>query len=122
MGRSATAGPREPRPRGQDVVRVAAAGISGAVQRRADPDTAAAAQAMASDGGARAGSVLRPETRAGTVMRFGFHAHDRVGDHARGADVRAPGVPLRADVLELGEGHALLLGAPGAPHRRMAER
>src|ERR1700676_4553803 len=113
MGRSATAGPREPRPRGQDVVRVAAAGISGAIQRRANPDTAAAAQAVAGDGGARAGSVLRPETRAGTAMRIGLHAHDRAGNHARGADVGAPGVSLRADVLELGDGHDLLFREPG---------
>jgi len=48
----------------------------------------------------------------GAAVRVGLHAHDRTGDHARGADVRAPGVPLRADVLELGDGHDLLFGEP----------
>jgi hypothetical protein len=52
------------------------------VQRRADPDTATTDQTLAGDGGANAGSVLQPETRAGTAMRFGLHAHDRTGDHA----------------------------------------
>src|SRR5712692_7909660 len=101
---------------------MAAAGIPRAVQRGADPDPATADQAVAGDGGTRAGSVLRPETHAGAAVRVGLHAHDRVGDHARGADVRAPGVPLRADVLELGDGHDLLFGEPGEPQRRMAER
>ena len=72
--------------------------------------------------GPGAGSVLRPEARAGAAVRVGLHAHDRAGDHARRADVRAPGVPLRADVLELGDGHDLLFGEPGEPQRRMAER
>src|ERR1039458_10405238 len=83
--------------------------------------TAAADQAMAGDGGTRARGVLRPETRAGAAVCVGLHAHDRVGDHARGADVRAPGLPLRADVLELGDGHDLLFGEPGESKRRMAE-
>jgi hypothetical protein len=39
---------------------------------------------MAGDGGAGAGSVLRPETRAGAAVRVGLHAHDRAGNHARG--------------------------------------
>src|SRR5450759_5627293 len=98
---------------------MAAAGIPGAVQRRADPDAATADQAVAGDGGTGAGSVLRPETRAGAAVRLGLHAHDGAGDHARGTDVRAPGVPLRADVFELGDGHDLLFGEPGEPPRRM---
>src|SRR5205823_9687185 len=100
---------------------MAAAGIPGAVQRRADPNPATADQAMAGDGRTRAGSVLRPETHTGATVRVGLHAHDRAGDHAGGADVRAPGIPLRADVLELGDGHDLLFGEPGEPQRRMAE-
>src|ERR1039458_8593370 len=121
-GRRSAADPRESRTGGQGAVRVAAAGIPGAVQRRADPDAATADQAMAGDGGTGAGSVLRPETHAGAAVRVGLHAHDRAGDHARGADVRAPGGPLRADVLERGDGHDVLFGEPGEPQRRMVER
>src|SRR5258706_14021636 len=77
---------------------------------------------MAGDGRTGAGSVLWPETHAGAAVRVGLHTHERVGNHARWADVRAPGVSLRADVLELGDGHDLLFGEPGEPQRRMAER
>ena len=72
--------------------------------------------------GPGAGSVLRPGARAGAAVRVGLHAHDRAGDHAGRADVRTPGVPLRADVFELGNGHDLLFREPGEPQRRMAER
>src|ERR1035438_7183896 len=101
---------------------MAAAGISARVRRRADPDTATADQTMAGHGRAGAGRILRPESYAATAVRVGLHAHDRAGDHARGPDVRAPGVPLRADVLELGDGHDLLFGALGEPQRRIADR
>src|SRR5450756_2646815 len=77
---------------------------------------------MAGDGRTGAGSVLRPETRARAAVRVGLHTHDGTGDHDWGTDVRTPGVSLRADVLELGDGHDLLFGEPGEPQRRMAER
>src|SRR5690606_22803734 len=35
--------------------------------------------------------------------------------------VRSPAVPLRADLLELGDGHGLLLGEPGELERRLRE-
>src|ERR1039458_4600906 len=122
VGGGGATDPRESGPGGQDAVRVAAAGIPRAIQRRTDPDTATADQALAGDGRTRAGSVLRPETRARAAVRVGLHAHGGVGDHGWGADVRASGVSLRADVLELGDGHDLLFGEPGEPLRRMAER
>src|SRR5688572_14027326 len=103
MGRRAAAGAGKSAAGSQDAVRVAATGIPRTIQRWADPDPATADQAMAGDRRTRAGSVLRPDARAGTAVRIGFHAHDRTGDYARGADVRAPGVPLRADALELGD-------------------
>src|ERR1700680_4232355 len=89
---------------------------------RADPKAATADEALAGDGGTGAGRVLRPKTRAGAVVRVGLHAHDRVGNHPRGTDVRAPGVPLRADIFELGGGNHLLFGEPGEPQRRLAKR
>src|ERR1700704_6040840 len=82
----------------------AVSGSGTAAQRteegKAVADAATADQTMAGDGGAGAGSVLRSEAHAGTAVRVRLHAHDRTGNHARGPDVRAPGVPLRADVLE----------------------
>src|ERR1039458_2581810 len=47
-------------------------------------------------------------THAGAAVCLGLHAHDRAGDHAGGTDVGALGLPLRADILELGDGHDLL--------------
>jgi len=58
----------------------------------------------------------------GKLCASGLHAHDRIEDHDPGADIGAPGVPLRADVLELGSGHDLLLRESGEVERRMAER
>src|ERR1019366_10184951 len=57
VGGRGAADPRESGPGGQDAVRVAAAGIPRAIQRRADPDTATAGQAMGGGGrkGARKG-------------------------------------------------------------------
>src|ERR1035441_1202059 len=55
VGGCGAADPRESGPGGQDAVRVAAAGIPRAIQRRADPDTATAGQAMAGGGGGRGG-------------------------------------------------------------------
>src|ERR1035438_4675840 len=115
LGRSSAAGARKSSVGGQDAVRMAATGIPGTVQRWADPDPATADQAVAGHGGSSAGGVLRPEAHAGTAVRVGLHAYDRAGDHTRRAEVRAPGVPLRADVLELGDGHDLLFGEPGEP-------
>src|ERR1017187_7233797 len=68
---------------------------------------------MAGDGGAGTGGVLRPEAPAGSAVRLGLHAHDRVGDHPRRANFRAPGVPLRADVLKFGGGEELLFREDG---------
>ena len=42
-------------------------------------------------------------------MRVRLHAYGRIGHHDSRPGVRASGVPLRADVLELGNGHDLCL-------------
>jgi hypothetical protein len=47
----------------------------------------------------------------------GFTHIERAGNHAGRADVRTSGVPLRADVFELGDGHDLLFREFGEPQR-----
>src|ERR1039458_6616698 len=50
VGGCGAADPRESGPGGQDAVRVAAAGIPRAIQRRADPDTATAGETLGGGG------------------------------------------------------------------------
>src|SRR5438094_254309 len=77
MGRGSATDSGESRTGGQDPVRVAAAGISRPVQRRADPDAATADQTMAGDGGAGAGSVLLAEAPAAAAVRVPLAGHQR---------------------------------------------
>jgi hypothetical protein len=68
------------------------------------------------------GSVLRPGAHARTPVRLRLHAPDGpAGDDQRSA-VRAPAVPLRADLLELGDGHGVLRRVVRDARRRIAER
>src|SRR5690242_1392461 len=98
------------------------AGIPRQIFRWADPDAATADQAVAGDRRSGAGGVLRTEAHARQALRLRLYAYDGAGDHHRGADVRAFGVSLRADVFELGGGNDLLLGESGELDRRLAER
>src|SRR5205823_14259689 len=49
-------------------------------------------------------------TPAGPVVPIRLHALPRAGSHHRRRGVSAPDLPLRAELLELGNRHDLLLG------------
>jgi hypothetical protein len=89
---------------------------SGAVGGAA-ADTGAAGAAM--EGAARAGpgGVLRAAARAGPAGLLGLHADGGPGGHDRRRAVRAPAVPLRPDVVELGARVGVLLGELCEPER-----
>ncbi len=68
------------------------------------------------------GSVLRPGPHARPAVRLGLHPHDRpAGDHQRPA-IRSPDLPLRPDVLELGDRDGVLRRVVRDAGRRVAER
>src|ERR1039458_3229730 len=58
----------------------------------------------------------------GRLCASDFTHMTELGVTIGGAEFSAPGVPLRADVLELGDGDAVLLGEFRGPQRRTAER
>jgi len=63
---------RESGPGGQDAVRVAAAGIPRAIQRRADPDTATAVKLWRVTEGPAQESISSARTRAGRLCASDF--------------------------------------------------
>ena len=107
---------------GQDPVRGVTAPASGPVRRRTTAHLAAAGQALAGDLWAGQGGVLRPGPSAGPAGGVRLHAPDRAGGDDPGAAVRPPGLPLRADALELGARHALFHGELRELQRRLPER
>ena len=105
----------------QDAVRLVASRAPGAIPRFASPDVRAAGAAVAGDiriGEAGHVSSGPPGRRTG---RVGLHPHERVERHHRPATVRPPGLPLRADVLELGVGDGVCLGVVRGVVGRVAE-
>jgi len=87
--------------RGEDDLRGIAAAVSGALFRWSVADVVAPDQAMACERGPRAGGVFRPGASCRRTMCVGLHGYDRAGDWRA---VCTHAVPLRADVLELGDG------------------
>ena len=113
---------RGSRPGGQDAVCVASNEVSGEVRRLAVAELSAWGEALASDGGSGEGGVLQPGASSGAVVCVGFHPHEEPGRDDRRPAVRPPGLPLRADVLELGVDHDLFFGELREPQRRASKR
>jgi hypothetical protein len=107
---------------GEDGPPGAAAPLPGPICRRAVANIAAAGALLAGIARAGQGSVLRPGARAGSTGGIGLHADGEPGRDARGAAVRSPGLPLRADLLELGDDDDLFLGEFREPQCGLAER
>ena len=93
---------------GEDGVRRARRSVPGAVSSRAASHAAAPVSGLA--GVTRRGSrgVLRAGPPSGRAEPVGLHGHAFAGGDDCRSRVRALGVPLRADVLELGVGEPLL--------------
>jgi hypothetical protein len=112
----------QPRAGGQDLVRRFATPLPRPLRRRPTADPAAAGEAVARPGGAGQGGVLRPGSLPRKALRQRLHALRRPArDHRRGA-FGSPDLPLRADLLELGDGDDLLRGELREPGRGPAER
>ncbi len=118
LARTPGEAPAQPRAPGQDPVCRPATAVPGPLRRRATADLAAADQAVAGPRGAGQGGVLRPGPSPRPALLPATSRTGRPGrDHRRRA-VRPPDLPLRADLLQLGDGHGLLLGELGEPQRR----
>ena len=98
-----------------------AAAASGQVCRRPVADAATAAEALARDCGAGAGSLLRAAARGGATGAERLHAHGRVEHHHWRPEFSTSAVSLRADVLELGGRVFVLFGELREPQRRTAK-
>lgn len=107
---------------GQNPVRGVAAAAPGPVRGRPTPHLATPGQAVAGDAWSRQGGVLRPGPPAGPARGVRLHAHDRVGRDHPGPAIPAPGLPLRADALELGARHRLFHRELREFQRRLPER
>lgn len=122
LGRRRRAAGPQPGAGGVDPVPATPAGTPRTLPRRATPHLPAAGQDVAGQPRAGPGSVLRPGPHARPTVRLRLHAHDQsAGDHRRPA-VRSPPLPLRPDVLELGDRHRLLRRVVRDARRRAAER
>jgi hypothetical protein len=107
---------------GQNLIRGSAKTLSRPFSRRATPHLAASPPPLARPGGSGQGGVLRPGALSWPAVCQRLHAlHRHAGDDQRDA-VRAPDLPLRADLLELGDGHGLFRREPGEPQRGVAKR
>ena len=126
--RSPTSGPAsssdcpQPGAGGEDPVPAPPAGASRPLPRRPTPHVPAAGQGVAGQRRPGQGGVLRPGAHARRLCASDFtHMTDLRRDHRRPA-VRPPGLPLRADLLELGDRHGLLRRVVREPRRGLAER
>src|SRR5438132_11044726 len=108
VGGSSRAARGKPRAGSEDSDGGVAAEVSGQVRRWAGADTTATAEAVARDGRAGAGGILRAAARGGTTRTVRLHPHERTGHHHRRAEFSAHAVPLRVDVFQLGIGLAVL--------------
>src|ERR1700687_3529984 len=97
----------ESRPGGEDDFRRSATAVSGALCGWTVANLTAPDQAMACQRGPRAGSVLCAGASGRRAVRVRLHPPDGVEDHHRWPDFSAHAVPLRADVLQLGDGNHL---------------
>ena len=107
---------------GPDTADLVAGTLSRAVRQRTAADPATARASVACPGGTGQGGVLHAGACAGPAGLFGLHVHEQPpGDHP-GATLRAHGVSLRADLLELGACDDLFLGEFCQSERRFTER
>ncbi len=114
--------PPQPGLGGQDLVHGAATTLSGPLPRRATPHLAAARPPLARPGGPGQGGVLRPGPLSRPARCQRLHVLHRPARDDPGHALRAPDLPLRADLLELGDRHGLCRGEPREPQRGVAER
>ena len=68
------------------------------------------------------GGLLRPDTSSRPAGSQRLHPLHGVGGDDRRESFRPPDLPLRADLLQLGDGHGVLLGELREPQRGVAER
>ncbi len=122
LARTPGEAPARSRAPGQDPVSRPATPVPGPLPRRATADPSAADQTVAGPRGAAQGGVLRTGPSTRSPLCLGLHAHGRARRHDRRRAVRPPGLSLRADLLQLGDRHGLLLGELGEPGRGVAER
>src|SRR5215207_4963667 len=122
LGRRRRATGSQPGAGGVDPAPATPAGTSRPLPRWPTPHVPAAGQDVARGGRPGEGSVLRPGPHARPTVCVRLHAHDGpAGDHQRPA-VRAPDLPLRAHLLELGDRHGVLRRVVRDARRRVAER
>lgn len=122
LGRRRRAVGPQPGAGGVDPVPPTPAGTPRTVPGRPTPHLPAAGQDVAGHARSGEGSVLRPGPHARPAVCLRLHPHDRpAGDHRRPA-VRPPDLPLRPDVLELGDRHGVLRRVVRDARRRVAER
>ena len=108
-------------PHGQDALRLAAAGASGAVFRFASPHLRAASAAVAGVGGAAPDDRVSPGASGRRCGGLGLHKYEQFEHHDCEAAVRAPVLPLRADLLELGISDPGGVGVVRSPFGWLAE-
>ena len=92
----------------------------GTYDRRAAADAAASGPGVAGTAWARARDVLSAGTPPGRGDADRLHARDGAGGDDRRRAVRAPALPQRAAVLELGVGDGVSLGVDGGAAARGA--
>ena len=95
---------------GQDAVRLASAATSRPVPRLEPADLRAAGAAVAGAVRTEPPGHVPSNPSRWRSRGVGLHPHERFGHHHRAAAVRSLGVPLRADLLELGVGERLSIG------------
>ena len=122
LARARGATDAQPRPGSQDAVRVAATPLPRPFRRWPIAHLAATRQTVAGLVGAGQGSLLHPGASPRPAGRLRLHALHQPGhDHQR-QSFRPSDLPLRADLLELGDRHDLLLRELREPQRGPAKR
>jgi hypothetical protein len=94
----------------QDALELAAEEVPGPLRGPSAPHAPTAGAHLAGHEGTGQGSVLRPGARTRPALCFGFYAPDEFAGDAWRPGIRPSGVPLRADLFQLGVGDDLLFG------------
>ena len=119
--RSSAAGSGAPPP-GQNAVRLAPGRASREAYPEPLPDVRAARPAMAGHGWQVPPGHVQPGASCRRPGGFRFHQHEFPGSHHPWQTLRALGVSLRADLLQLGVGDPLRVGVLRGLVRRLTER
>jgi hypothetical protein len=121
LAATARAAPAQPGTGGQNLVCGPTKSLSGTLYRWPTADVAATHQAVACSFWTGQGGVLLPGSPSGTPVRQRLHVlHRSARDHRR-CVLRPLDLPLRLDLLELGDGNDLLRRELREPQRGLAE-